>query len=379
MIALKSYIQDVIKEIKTISVISKFENEWIKLMSNIGAYNLEKETFGLNYTTITPYGYYSEVYIPDGFDLANLEELTTRIENKFKCILMLNKRVRSNIVDAFFITHYRNDIHYKPLLNEVSPTNIYIGNDQLGNPIIIDMIVNPHILLSGSTRSGKSKLLDILITNLCYSCSPEEVNFALFQVDKHDFLLYRNLPHVKLFAKNDIDEILKCLQKIDEELNRRIPLVSSIKEKGRGSNFDDYNKIKGKTIIKPLYVAFDEAGSIYDLKGCSAKEKDKKESIVKIIKRIISMGAALGVYMITSLQRPSADNLNPTVKGLSNVTISFKQVNAKSSEIAIDDPDKAINLVQREFIYKVGDYKFGVVPYIYDNEIYEYLYNHKTA
>lgn len=361
--------------------IAKFEKQWINIMANLGKYNKIKQTYSLNQVQKTPYGYKAIILIVDGLKYADLEEIKDTIEDNYGCMCVFNKNKRSNIVYADFIFREPNKAKFKPIVG-LKAWEIYLGNGYNNEPIIIDLLKFPHALITGGTRSGKSKQTDCILTNLIINCSDQELELYLCQVAKSDLILYEDVRQCRGFA-DTLDKSIIMLNHIIDKLDQRDKLIRPFRKKALADNYQDYNKINKGNPMSTAYVIFDEMSSLFQTKGDSKEVKDIKEEIVKLVRLIAQYGAGLGVFLICSLQRPTVDNLDPFVKSQATCNISFRQNNSKSSEVATGDANIAIGLEQREFVYSTVNNNYGIVPLVNNKEMYDYIKsslqpNHRT-
>ena len=359
-----------IDKIKEGIKISKFENKWISLMANLGLYNKLKHTYSLNNTIVTEYGYRSDILIVDGLSLEKLESNREYIQDSYGCMCVFNKSKRSNIIKAEFIFKTPTDIKFVPV--KVKPWELYFGNDHAGNPIIIDAIKWPHCLITGSTRSGKSKLSDIILTSLITSCSEKELELYLIQVAKSDLILYEDCKQTRAFA-DTLEKALVVLQHIEEVMQQRSDIIRPFRKKAKADNYQDYNNIRATDKLSTIYVVFDEMSSLFQTKGCTQEQKKLKESIIAQVEKIAQYGAGLGCLLLCSLQRPTVDNISSFIKSQCSCKISFRQNNSKSSEVALDDPSMALGLDQREFVYYTKTYNYGLVPWVNNKDVYKFI------
>lgn len=351
--------------------LSKFQNKWISIMANLGKYNKRKDTFSLNNIEKTEYGYRALILIVDGLRYKELDEVRDAIEDAYGCMCIFNKKKRSNLIAADFIfTEPRKD-KFKPI-NGLKPWEIYLGNSYNGKPIIVSMVEWPHILISGGTRSGKSKMTDCIITTLLCNCNEEQLELYLAQVAKSDLCLYEDAIQCRAFA-DSLDKTLVMLKHIKDKMQQRDKLIRPFRKQAKADNYLDYNKINKSNPLSTVYVIFDETSSLFQTKGSVKDDKDIKEEIVDLIKEIAQYGAGLGVFLLCSLQRPTAENLDPFVKSQSTCNISFRQNNAKSSEVAMGDSEIAIGLEQREFVYSTKNNNYGIVPLVKNKEVYGFI------
>lgn len=368
------------EQIKLTKDLNQFEKKWISIMSHLGCINKLKQTFSLNNTTITPYGFKSSIYIVDGLNFEMLETKKSYIEDSYGCMLILNKNKRSNWISAEYVFKTPLDLKYKPI--KVKAWELYLGNGYNKEPIVVDLIKYPHALITGGTRSGKSKMDDCILTTLIYSCNEFELELYLCQVAKSDLVMYEDAIQCRAFA-DTLDKVVVVLEHLQTKMSGRDKLIKPIRKQAKGDNYQDYNKLYPNNPFSTVHVVFDEMASLFDTKGDDTDTKKKKERIVKLTDNIAQYGASLGIFLNCSLQRPTADKLSPFIKSQSTCIVSFRQNNSKSSEVALDDSKLALGLEQREFIYFTGSYSYGLVPYVYSNEIIEFIRpklkpNHRT-
>lgn len=345
----------------------KFEEKWINIMANTGVYNKEKQTFSLNELEKTEYGFKSKILIVDGLRYQELESVKEHIEDAFGCMVVFNKFKRSRIVYSEFIFKTPKGIKFNPL-SKIEPFEIYLGNSYNGEPILVDMIKYPHVLITGGTRSGKSKMTDCILTNLIKNCNEMDLELYLIQVAKSDLILYEDAIQCRAFADN-LDKTLKVLEHIKNKMSERDKLIRPYRKVAKADNYRDYNSINSLSKLSTVIVAFDEMSSLFQ----ENSDKDIKKKIVELIREIAQYGAGLGIFLLCSLQRPTADNLDPFIKSQSTCIVSFRQNNSKSSEVAIDDGSIALGLEQREFIYKTNNYNYGLVPLVDNKKIYIFI------
>lgn len=350
---------------------SKVKANWISLMSHLGLYNKEKLTFGLNLMQKTAYGYSCKILIPNGLSYEQLEKSVHYIEDGLGCLLLLKKEKRSSIIDAQFVFIKPSSIPYNVV--KTREYEVYIGNRHDDTPIILNLVQLPNLLVSGGVRSGKSKLLDTILTTIIHNTTKREFNLYCCQVAKDDLIIYQDVEQCMAYA-SDLEETLLVLKDINEEMVRRMKLILPMHREFKGDNAYDYNKLNPENPLPVIFVAFDETSSLFCTIGDDKDTKALKEEIVKYIRRIAQYGGGLYVYYFVSLQRPTRENLDPFVKAMSTIAISLRQNNSRSSEVAIDDPRASLGLRQREFVYRTeGDLEYGVVPLINNNTVYSFI------
>lgn len=372
-----------IKESKKISMINKFKNAWLDIMTMSGLYNKMYFTYSLNKIKFTPYGLSGQIYIVPPLTFDKLDSERDMIEQNLGCCIIFNHTKASKWINVKFIFN-QNDKKEFEIIKEKSPYKIIICNDFAGNPILADLRKHPHALVTGTTRSGKSKGADCSLINLIVNNSPEDLQLILCQVAKNDLCLYEDCIHTRAFADN-LEKTATVLKYIKEViLPDRIAKLKPFRKKAIVDNIYEYNELKKVFIKEPMIlVCFDEMMSLFQTKGNSKEEKQLKEEISSYIETIAQYGASLSVYLYSSVQRSTVDNIPSFIKAMSNINISYRQANQKSSEIATDDSKRALNLKQREIVYHLDSWEYGLVPLVNNKKIYEYIKpflkpNHRT-
>lgn len=355
------------------NTISRFKKEWIKIMALSGLYNKKMETYSINNIELTNYGMKCDIFIVPPLTFDKLKEVRYMIEENLNCTITLNHAKSSVWINSKFIFNLNLKKEFIPVKKD-NPYEIYIGNDFSGEPIFADLRKYPHVLITGTTRSGKSKMTDCIITNLITSCNPKDVNLYLCQIAKYDLCLYENLEHTKAFADTLSKTLVVLRYIVEKEIPKRSKIIKPYRQKAILDNIYEYNNLENvKEKIPMIFVIFDEMASLFDKKGDDNLIKKMKEKIEGYIHAIVQYGASLSVYILSSIQRPTHELLPPFVKAMSNTLISLKQSNSKSSEVATDDSKLAVGLPQRQFVYNLDTWDCGIVPLVNNKKIYEFI------
>lgn len=357
------------------SLINKFKNEWIRIMAYSGLYNRMNKTYSLNNITFTEYGIKSDIYIVPPLTYDTLEKHLDMLQENLNCLIILNHTKACKWINVKFIYNECNTKKFE-LVPLKYPFQLYIGNDYSGYPITIDLKDYPHLLISGGTRSGKSKMEDCIITTSVCNFKSDELQLYLCQAAKSDLVLYEDLVHTRAFA-DSLEKIKLVLNYITNTvMTERDKLIRPYRKKALADNYHDYNKLKKTQNIPTTLIIFDEMSSLYQVNGEGGNEKKLKQEITELIDRIAQYGASLGCFLLSSVQRPTVNNLSSFVKSQSTSTVSFKQNNSKSAEVATDNPSLPLGLKQREFVYHLDNWEYGIVPWINNKEIYELIKPH---
>jgi S-DNA-T family DNA segregation ATPase FtsK/SpoIIIE len=368
----KNTIHDLRVKHQELKEIQELNDKWLQVMAHCNAYNAEFKTFTLTYIVKEMYGFSCMVFVPYGLSFSKIEALRETIEESLNCIFLFKREKGKNCIKAKFITNGFNVGNYFPV--KVKPYELYIGNGYDGMPVVVSMLDFPHVLLSGANNSGKTRCLDCALTTLIHHCTKEELELYLVQIAKSDLIIYEDAEQTKAFA-DTLSKTAEVLGHILGEMEARDKLIRPLKKAGRGSNISDYNKLNPDKKLPYCFVTFDEMSSLFDVSGNDKETIKLKKDIINMLEQVWQYGRALGIYGIACTQRPTADKLSPYVKSQSNLMISFKQNNQKSSEVAINDSSIALCLPARVAVYLTTEYDYLKTPFITDKIIIKYIKN----
>nr|WP_240331042.1 DNA translocase FtsK [Helicobacter suis] len=224
------------------------------------------------------------------------------------------------------------EILESPAFEQGPALSLALGKDALGEPYILDLKTLPHLLIAGSTGSGKSVGMHAMIISLLYKNTPKELQFLMIDPKRVEFSMYANIPHLKAPIITDPQQAISILNEMVQEMEARYTLLSEQRVK----NIDAYNKKLNKEQQLPFIVfIIDELADLMLVGG--------KEVETPII-RIAQMGRASGLHLIIATQRPSVDILTGLIKTNLPCKISFK-VGSKIDSRVILDTEGAQNLL----------------------------------
>ncbi|WP_162970365.1 DNA translocase FtsK [Helicobacter pylori] len=217
-----------------------------------------------------------------------------------------------------------------------SPLTLALGKDIVGNPFITDLKKLPHLLIAGTTGSGKSVGVNAMILSLLYKNPPEQLKLVMIDPKMVEFSIYADIPHLLTPIITDPKKAIGALQSVAKEMERRYSLMSEYKVK----TIDSYNEQapnNGVEAFPYLIVVIDE---LADLMMTGGKEAEFP------IARIAQMGRASGLHLIVATQRPSVDVVTGLIKTNLPSRVSFR-VGTKIDSKVILDTDGAQSLLGR--------------------------------
>lgn len=208
-----------------------------------------------------------------------------------------------------------------------SKLGVVLGLDAAGQPAVADLTRAPHLLIAGSTGSGKSVMINTVILSLLMSNSPDELRLILVDPKRVELAGYNGLPHLITPVITEPRDTVIALKRCVEEMERRYKLLQTTGAR----NIEQYNSKPDLTEGKLPYIVviIDE---LADLMMASAREVEAK------IVRLAQMARAVGIHLIVATQRPSVDVITGLIKANIPARIAFAVTSQIDSRTIIDSP-----------------------------------------
>lgn len=220
-----------------------------------------------------------------------------------------------------------------------------LGKNVEGQVVCPDITKMPHLLVAGTTGSGKSICLSTLIISLLYKYGPEELRFILVDPKQVEFISYDKLPHLMINEIiYDVDKAIKALNWAIKEMERRYQLFKEMTEKGVATkNLTEYNQhlAEGEEKLPKIVIILDEFGDLM---------LQAKKDIESRIIRLVQKARACGIHLILATQRPSVDCITGLIKSNLPTRIGFK-VNSFDDARTIFDIGGAEKLLGKGDMY----------------------------
>lgn len=210
----------------------------------------------------------------------------------------------------------------KEFLENPDPTTVVIGRDTENNPIFAQISSMPHLLIAGTTGSGKSVCINGIIASILFKAQPEEVRFLMVDPKRIELSIYNGIPHLERPVITDSKEAVLMLKELTEWMDLRYKAFAKLGVR----DITEFNKKSDKK--KPyIIVIIDEMA---DLMMTGSKE------IETHIIRLAQMSRAVGIHLILATQRPSVNIITGSIKANFPVRISFKVPSKADSKTIID-------------------------------------------
>lgn len=208
----------------------------------------------------------------------------------------------------------------------LSPLTLVLGKDIVGNPFVTDLKKLPHLLIAGTTGSGKSVGINAMILSLLYKNSPDELRLVMIDPKMLEFSMYDGIPHLLTPVITKPKQAINALANMVMEMERRYFLMSKTKTKNI-ENFNEKASSVGEEKLPYIVVIIDE---LADLMMTSGKEVEIS------IARLAQMARAAGIHLIVATQRPSVDVVTGLIKANLPSRVSFKVGQKIDSKVIID-------------------------------------------
>lgn len=213
------------------------------------------------------------------------------------------------------------------------PLECAFGRDSEGKPIVVDLAGLPHLLVAGTTGSGKSVLLNAIIMSMLMRSTPEQVRLIMVDPKRVEFTGYAGLPHLYVPVVTEPRQAASALQWGVTEMERRLKVfehhkVRDIKTYNGNVDGGKYADMENPPKHMPYFViVIDELADLMMVAG-----KDVESSIV----RIAQLGRAAGIHLIVATQRPSADVVTGLIRANIDNRVALSVDNAINSRIILD-------------------------------------------
>ena len=228
--------------------------------------------------------------------------------------------------DSFDTIYLRDILESELFQTSKSPLTIAMGKDIVGNPFVTDLKKLPHLLIAGTTGSGKSVGINAMILSLLYRNDPDSLKLMLIDPKMLEFSIYNDIPHLITPVITDATKAIAALANMVGEMERRYKMMAE----SRTKNIDNYNEKAKKKGLEPMsfiVVIIDELADLMMNGG-----KDVEYSIA----RLAQMARASGIHLIVATQRPSVDVVTGLIKANLPSRLSYRVGQRIDSKVILD-------------------------------------------
>ncbi|MBT1445452.1 DNA translocase FtsK 4TM domain-containing protein [Shewanella sp. JM162201] len=248
--------------------------------------------------------------------------------------------------------------------NNGSTLAMVLGQDIAGEPVVVDLAKMPHLLVAGTTGSGKSVGVNVMITSLLYKSGPDDVRFIMIDPKMLELSVYEGIPHLLCEVVTDMKEASNALRWCVGEMERRYKLMSALGVR----NLKGYNakiaeaKLAGQPIPDPMWnpsESFDETQPMLDKLPSIVVVVDEfadmmmivGKKVEELIARIAQKARAAGIHLILATQRPSVDVITGLIKANIPTRMAFQVSSRIDSRTILDQQGAETLLGMGDMLY----------------------------
>jgi DNA segregation ATPase FtsK/SpoIIIE-like protein len=242
-----------------------------------------------------------------------------------------------------------------------SPLAIALGQAVDGRPVAADLASMPHLLIAGTTGSGKSVCVNAIIASIIATNTPDRVKFIMVDPKRVELTGYNGIPHLVAPVVVELERIVGVLKWVTREMDDRYKRFSQ----AGARNIEDFNKHLGPD-AEPMHYIVVIIDELADLMMMAPDETER------VITRIAALARATGIHLVIATQRPSVDVVTGLIKANFPARIAFAVAGGVDSRVILDQPGAERLLGRGDMLYMSGDAPAplrlqGV--YVSDNEI----------
>ncbi|MDQ5971953.1 MAG: segregation ATPase FtsK/SpoIIIE, family [Patescibacteria group bacterium] len=203
------------------------------------------------------------------------------------------------------------------------PLGFVIGKDIAGQPIVGDLSKMPHLLVAGQTGSGKSVMINDILTSLLYRNTPSDLKLILVDPKQVELTPYNDIPHLLTPVINEPEKCISALKWAVAEMERRLKTMSEVNRR----NIEEYNNLKKEEGMPYIVIVIDE---LADLMMVAARD------VEALVVRLAQKARAAGIHLVLATQRPSVDVITGLIKANVPARIAFTTASQVDSRTIID-------------------------------------------
>lgn len=222
--------------------------------------------------------------------------------------------------------------------NAKSKLTVALGLDVSGNPIVANISKMPHVLIAGTTGSGKSVLINTWICSLLFRATPDEVRLIMVDPKRVELVGYNGIPHLLTPVIVEVDKILSAMKWAMAEMDRRYKQFAEVGVR----NIDSFNELSGFQALPYIVILIDE---LADLMAYAPVE------VEDAICRLAQMARATGIHLVIATQRPSVDVITGLIKANIPSRIAFNVSSMIDSRVILDTPGAEKLLGRGDMLY----------------------------
>jgi DNA segregation ATPase FtsK/SpoIIIE, S-DNA-T family len=247
--------------------------------------------------------------------------------------------------DEMALVALRDIVESDAFKRNTNPMKFALGRDVTGHPVSTTLENMPHLLIAGTTGSGKSVCVNSILTCMLLHNTPDELKLILVDPKRVELTGYNGIPHLLSPVVVEVERVIGALQWMTREMDRRYHLFAQVGSR----NINDYNakmKLQGQKKLPLLVIVIDE---LADLMMISPTETEQT------ITRLAQLARATGIHMILATQRPSVDVVTGLIKANFPARIAFAVASNTDSRVILDQPGAERLLGRGDMLFQAPD------------------------
>jgi S-DNA-T family DNA segregation ATPase FtsK/SpoIIIE len=231
---------------------------------------------------------------------------------------------------------------FDELPGAASPLAVWLGKDISGNAVWTDLARMPHLLIAGTTGSGKSGCINTLLTSILLRATPDEVRFILVDPKRIELGYYESIPHLLTPVVSSPKEASAVLQNVVAEMEKRYERLSIV----RARNLPEANRAlraRGEDPLPYLLVVIDELADLMMI---------SPQAVEDAVIRLAQKSRAVGIHLVLATQRPSVDVITGMIKANVPSRIAFAVSSQTDSRVILDTAGAESLLGQGDMLFK---------------------------
>jgi S-DNA-T family DNA segregation ATPase FtsK/SpoIIIE len=301
-----------------------------------------------------------------------------------------------NVIGIELPNERREKVYFREMLGSTDYTEsqaklpLCLGKTIGGEPVVVDLARMPHLLIAGTTGSGKSVAINTMILSLLYRLTPEQCRLIMVDPKMLELSVYDHIPHLLTPVVTDPKKAVVALKWAVREMEERYKKMSKLGVR----NIDGYNarlvdaKAKGETLTRTVHTGYDKDSgeAIYEKEVLDLEPLphivivvDEMADLMMVagkdiegaVQRLAQMARAAGLHVILATQRPSVDVITGTIKANFPTRISFQVTSKIDSRTILGEQGAEQLLGQGDMLYMAGGGRISRVhgPFVADDEV----------